>query len=207
MVLIFYPADFTFVCPTELEEMADLYDQFRTRARRCSASAVIRPTPTRPGTTSHRRLRRSGTPCCRTRRRSCAVSSAPTPPRRASPRASFIIDPDGLLKAIEIHDNSFGRSGKELSQSHITRAAELQGERRLRAGSPARRPSSRPWTWSGKPPAWSFLKCRIRRSTPTRRQQRPRRPQRLVKMATPPPSKNCCGRCGRRGRRVSRGQA
>ncbi|MCP4648133.1 MAG: redoxin domain-containing protein, partial [bacterium] len=29
-------------------------------------------------------------------------------------RGSFIIDPDGVLKAYEIHDNSIGRSAKEL---------------------------------------------------------------------------------------------
>ena len=29
LVLFFYPADFTFVCPTELEEMANLYEEFR----------------------------------------------------------------------------------------------------------------------------------------------------------------------------------
>ena len=28
-ILFFYPADFTFVCPTELEEMADLYETFQ----------------------------------------------------------------------------------------------------------------------------------------------------------------------------------
>ena len=28
LVLAFYPADFTFVCPTELEELADLYEEF-----------------------------------------------------------------------------------------------------------------------------------------------------------------------------------
>ena len=28
-VLLFYPADFTFVCPTELTEAADLYDEFK----------------------------------------------------------------------------------------------------------------------------------------------------------------------------------
>ncbi len=27
--IVFYPADFTFVCPTELEDLADLYDQFK----------------------------------------------------------------------------------------------------------------------------------------------------------------------------------
>ncbi|MEK7097374.1 MAG: redoxin domain-containing protein, partial [Patescibacteria group bacterium] len=29
LVLFFYPADFTFVCPTELEEMADNYENFK----------------------------------------------------------------------------------------------------------------------------------------------------------------------------------
>ncbi|MDR2111327.1 MAG: peroxiredoxin [Spirochaetaceae bacterium] len=28
-VFFFYPADFTFVCPTELEDLANLYDQFK----------------------------------------------------------------------------------------------------------------------------------------------------------------------------------
>jgi peroxiredoxin (alkyl hydroperoxide reductase subunit C) len=28
-VFFFYPADFTFVCPTELEDLADVYDQFK----------------------------------------------------------------------------------------------------------------------------------------------------------------------------------
>ena len=28
-IFFFYPADFTFVCPTELEDLADKYEQFR----------------------------------------------------------------------------------------------------------------------------------------------------------------------------------
>ncbi len=28
-VLVFYPADFTFICPTELEELAKLYPKFQ----------------------------------------------------------------------------------------------------------------------------------------------------------------------------------
>ena len=28
-VFFFYPADFTFVCPTELEDLAEKYEQFR----------------------------------------------------------------------------------------------------------------------------------------------------------------------------------
>ena len=29
IIIMFYPADFTFVCPTELEEMAALYNEFK----------------------------------------------------------------------------------------------------------------------------------------------------------------------------------
>ena len=29
-------------------------------------------------------------------------------------RGTFIIDPDGILKAFEVHDNNIGRSAKEL---------------------------------------------------------------------------------------------
>ncbi|MBU2524772.1 redoxin domain-containing protein, partial [Patescibacteria group bacterium] len=29
LVLVFYPADFTFVCPTELSELADHYEEFK----------------------------------------------------------------------------------------------------------------------------------------------------------------------------------
>ena len=28
-IVFFYPADFTFVCPTELEDMADLYEEYK----------------------------------------------------------------------------------------------------------------------------------------------------------------------------------
>jgi len=29
-------------------------------------------------------------------------------------RATFIVDPDGVLRAMEMHDNSIGRSAKEI---------------------------------------------------------------------------------------------
>jgi peroxiredoxin (alkyl hydroperoxide reductase subunit C) len=31
-IFFFYPADFTFVCPTELEELADMYELFKKEA-------------------------------------------------------------------------------------------------------------------------------------------------------------------------------
>ena len=32
LVLLFYPADFTFICPTELEEAAEYYGEFKKEA-------------------------------------------------------------------------------------------------------------------------------------------------------------------------------
>lgn len=43
-VFVFYPADFTFVCPTELEDLADLYDEFKKI--NCEIYSVMEPTPT-----------------------------------------------------------------------------------------------------------------------------------------------------------------
>jgi alkyl hydroperoxide reductase subunit AhpC len=61
-VVFFYPADFTFVCPTELGDLADHYDTFKKRW--ASRSTVCRPTPTsrtRPGTTRRTPSARSAT--------------------------------------------------------------------------------------------------------------------------------------------------
>ncbi len=37
LVLLFYPADFTFVCPTELEDAADHYEEFKKAGQKFSA--------------------------------------------------------------------------------------------------------------------------------------------------------------------------
>ena len=45
-VFFFYPADFTFVCPTELEDLANLYDNFQ--AIGCEIYSVSCDTHYRP---------------------------------------------------------------------------------------------------------------------------------------------------------------
>lgn len=51
-VLVFYPADFTFVCPTELGDLADNYAEFEQDwESKSTAYPPTRTSPTRPGTT------------------------------------------------------------------------------------------------------------------------------------------------------------
>lgn len=115
LVLLFYPADFTFVCPTELEEAADLYEEFKkTGAEIVSVST---------DTVYVHRGWHDVSPAIK----KIKFPMAADPPGKLcrefgtyieeaglSLRGSFIIDPDGILKAVEIHDNSIGRSAKEI---------------------------------------------------------------------------------------------
>ncbi len=114
-LFVFYPADFTFVCPTELEELADMYSEFTKldaevfsvstdtvfvhKAWHDNSPAIGKITFPMIADTTGALSQLFGT----------YIEQ-----EGLSLRGSFIIDPDGVLKTIEIHDNSIGRSGKEL---------------------------------------------------------------------------------------------
>lgn len=115
VVLVFYPADFTFVCPTELEELALTYEQFKKAgAELLSVStdtvfvhkAWHDHSPAIKKITYPMLADPSGNLC---RQFGTLIESD-----GLSLRGSFIIDPDGVLKCLEIHDNSIGRSAAEL---------------------------------------------------------------------------------------------
>lgn len=115
MVLIFYPADFTFVCPTELEEMALLYDQFKGNG--AEVFSVSRDTA------FVHKAWHDNSPAIKKIKypmladptgKLCQAFGTYIEDEGVSLRASFIVDPDGVLKALEMHDNSFGRSAKEI---------------------------------------------------------------------------------------------
>jgi peroxiredoxin (alkyl hydroperoxide reductase subunit C) len=115
LAIVFYPADFTFVCPTELQDLAELYPQFQKE----EAEVVSVSTDT---AYTHLAWHAS----------SKAVGMVEFP-MLADPagklgralgvyledeglclRGSFIVDPDGVIQTMEIHNNSIGRSGEEL---------------------------------------------------------------------------------------------
>lgn len=114
-IFVFYPADFTFVCPTELEELADMYEEFtKLNAEIFSVStdtvfvhkAWHDNSPAIGKITFPMIADPTG--------ELCDLFGTYIPNEGLSLRGSFIIDPNGVLRTIEIHDNSIGRSGKEL---------------------------------------------------------------------------------------------
>lgn len=115
IVLVFYPADFTFVCPTELEEMAEYYPEFK------KAGAEVFSVSTDTAFV-HKAWHDNSPAIGKVKYPMIADPTGKLSMEMGtyiegeglSLRGSFIIDPTGTVKAYEIHDNSIGRSAKEL---------------------------------------------------------------------------------------------
>src|SRR3989344_1405496 len=115
LILIFYPADFTFICPTELEEAADYYSEFQ----KLNAEILSISTDTvfvhKAWHDNSNAIKRIEFPMVADPTgKLCREFGTYIDEEGLSLRGSFIIDPDGILKAFEMHDNSIGRSTKEL---------------------------------------------------------------------------------------------
>lgn len=115
MVLVFYPGDFTFVCPTELQELGELYDAFKKEGAEVfsvSKDTVFVHKAWHDNSPAISKIKYSmvADPSGKL----CREFGTLMEDEGLSLRGSFIIDPDGALKVLEIQDTSIGRSGREL---------------------------------------------------------------------------------------------
>lgn len=114
-VVCFYPADFTFVCPTELEDLADHYAEFR----RLGVEIYAVSTDTH---FAHKAWHDTSDAIGKVR---YTMIGDPTgaitrnfevmiEEEGLALRGTFVIDPQGRIKLCEIHDNGIGRDAGEL---------------------------------------------------------------------------------------------
>ena len=114
IILFFYPGDFTFVCPTELSEAADYYQ----RIQKLGAEILSISTDS---VYVHQAWHDSDPLIGKIKFPMLADPSGQVsqqfgvyqPAKGISMRATFIVDPQGILRALEIHDDSVGRSMAE----------------------------------------------------------------------------------------------
>lgn len=114
-VLFFYPADFTFVCPTELEEMAKYYPDFQKI--NCEILSVSTDTAY-----AHKAWKDISPAIAKVNFPMLSDSSHELSSyldvlieeEGLTLRGTFVVDPDGIIKSMEVNDNSIGRSAKEL---------------------------------------------------------------------------------------------
>ena len=115
VVLLFYPADFTFVCPTELEEAAEKYDEFRKLGAEILSVSTDTVFVHKAWHDQSKAIKKIAYPMVADPTgRLCRYFGTYIENEGLSLRGTFIIDPDGVLKAMDVHDNSIGRSAVEI---------------------------------------------------------------------------------------------
>lgn len=122
IVLCFYPADFTFVCPTELEELAKLYPKFQelnAEVISVSADTVYTHKAWHDASEAIKQIKypMAADPSGKLAYAFGVLIEGGEPMYTAdeglSQRGTFLIDPSGVLRAMEINDGSMGRKAAE----------------------------------------------------------------------------------------------
>ena len=115
LILIFYPADFTFICPTELGEIADHYEEFKKLDAEVMSVSTDTAFVHKAWHDNSPTIKKIKFPMLADPTgKLCREFGTYIEDEGLSLRGTFIINPDGILKAFEVHDNSIGRSTKEL---------------------------------------------------------------------------------------------
>ena len=115
LVLFFYPADFSFVCPTELEELAGLYPEFKKEgAEVMSVSTDTVYVHKAWHDASHAIWKITFPMAADPAGKLSRAFGTYIEDEGQSLRGSFIVSPEGELKAIEINHNDIGRNAHEL---------------------------------------------------------------------------------------------
>ncbi|MGK5086775.1 alkyl hydroperoxide reductase subunit C [Bdellovibrionota bacterium FG-2] len=114
-ILFFYPADFTFVCPTELGDMADKYEAFKKMGVEVYSISTDTHFVHKAWHDASETIKKIQYPMLAdptgtlTRAFGVHIEEA-----GLAYRGTFLVDPEGKIKLCEINDNGIGRNADEL---------------------------------------------------------------------------------------------
>ena len=114
-VLFFYPADFTFVCPTELKDMADNFDEFKNMWVEVLAASTD-TVYSHKAWVQHELLMKNF-PFKMLADHNLGTADAYNildEETGIAGRGTFIIDPEGTCRGIEVTSGPLGRNSEEL---------------------------------------------------------------------------------------------
>ncbi len=115
VILFFYPADFTFVCPTELEELAGMYEDFKKQNAEILSASTDTKWTHKAWHDSSEAVKKVQFPMLADPTGKLArMFGTYLEDEGISLRGTYIIDPNGVLQAMEVHADGIGRSAKEL---------------------------------------------------------------------------------------------
>lgn len=115
VILFFYPADFTFVCPTELEDLANHYEEFQKRDTEILSVSVDTIWAHKVWKDISPKIKKVQFPMLSDHRRTMSEEYGVLDEKEGVAfRGQFIIDPDGILVGMEVLQNNVGRHTVEL---------------------------------------------------------------------------------------------
>jgi peroxiredoxin (alkyl hydroperoxide reductase subunit C) len=114
-VVFFYPADFTFVCPTELGDLADQYDEFRKLGVEIYSVSTDKHFTHKAWHDTSETIGRIRYPMVGDPTQAISRNfGVLVEEDGVALRGTFVINPEGVIKVAEIHDLGIGRDAREL---------------------------------------------------------------------------------------------
>ena len=116
-VVFFYPADFTFVCPTELGDLADSYPEFQALGVEVYSVSTDTHFAHKAWHDSSDTIKKIQYPMLGDPTGTLARNfGVMIEEEGLALRGTFVINPNGCIKVCEIHDLGIGRSAQELKR-------------------------------------------------------------------------------------------
>lgn len=114
-VFFFYPADFTFVCPTELVDLAEKYDKLKSLGVEVYSVSCDTQYVHKAWHDASDSIKKINYPMLADNKGLLARAFGVMDEEEGvAYRGTFVSDPEGKIKLVEIQDNSIGRNAEEL---------------------------------------------------------------------------------------------
>ena len=115
LLVFFYPKDFTFVCPTEIKGFGDLNSQFADRDTQVLAASTDSEFVHLAWRKDHKDLRDLPFPMLAdTAKRLSTSLGILDEEEGVAKRATFLVDPEGIIRFVYVTDGSVGRNPQEV---------------------------------------------------------------------------------------------
>jgi len=113
-VFFFYPADFTFVCPTELEDLADQYETLKGMGVEVFGVSTDTHFCHKAWHDTSEKIAKCDYPFLGDQNHELSNNFGVLRDAGLADRATFVVDPDGVIQLVEITPEGVGRNATEL---------------------------------------------------------------------------------------------
>ena len=114
LLVFFYPKDFTFVCPTEIKGFGDLNQQFADRDTQVLAASTDSEFVHLAWRKDHKDLRELPFPMLADINKDLSRTLGILDEEGVAKRATFLVDPDGVIRFVYVTEGSVGRNPAEV---------------------------------------------------------------------------------------------